>query len=541
MNDWVIDHVLSAIILLPGLAAFLMMIFNALISWLNPAWSLPERLWWWGALIATGTVFGLAFSELFFGFDPEAFGPQRVEVNSWISVGGVLWFVGVDGISLFLVLLTTATVPWVLLTARRQLQRDPRSFVFCVLLSETGVLGVFLALDAALLLLAWQLTLLPLFLILGRWGGPRRARAAIRFSIAWGLGSMLILWALGVVSTGDSLALYGLPGLEEVGLLERGGFQGDTVSQGWVLAALLLGLALTIPIFPLHAWFSDVDREAPLALSLFLNAVGLKIGTYLLMRLVIPLCPDALESVQVELLFCAGIVMVYAFLLMSAQDDFRRLVAWWTLAQLALISVGIFSMEVRGLTGAVMAMMSHGFTSIALFLLIEDIFERRKTLALSELGGLARPMPVFSFFLAVVVFCAMGLPPLIGFIGQLMIFLGSNSIHWGIGFLILVGWGIGSGGLARFYRRIALGPVSQPENRGLIDLRFRERLSLFLVLIPIVWIGIAPGPLLRRIEPSVLELLRFVEVESVDRAIFSRRDRANIQNRPDEAGRRRPV
>jgi len=517
------------------------MVSSGLISVLNPAWSLPERLWWWGALIATSMVCGLAFSELFFDFDLEAFGPQRVEVKSWISVGGVLWFVGVDGISLFLVLLTTVTVPWVLIIARRQLQRDPQSFIACVLLSETGILGVFLALDAALLLLAWQLTLLPLFLVLGRWGGPRRARAAIRFSIAWGLGSMLILWALGVVSTGDSLALYGLPGLEEVGLLERGGFRGESVSQGWVLAALLLGLGLTIPIFPLHAWFSDVDREAPLALSLFLNAVGLKIGTYLLIRLVLPLCPDALESVRTELLFCVGSVMVYAFLLMSTQDNFRRLVAWWTLAQLALISVGIFSMEVRGLTGAVMAMLSHGLTSIALFLLIGDIFERRKTLALSELGGLARPMPVFSIFLAVVIFCAMGLPPLIGFVGQLMIFLGSTSIHWGVGSLILVGWAIGSGGLARFYRRIALGPVSQPENRGLIDLRFRERLSLVVMLIPIVWIGIQPGPLLRRIEPSVLELLRLVEVEPVDSAIFSRRDPMDTQDHRDELDHRRPV
>ena len=511
MVPWAIDHVLTVIILLPGSLGFCLVAIDALIASLRPGWSLPERVWWSLTFLLSLGVFALTLLEVVWVFDPEVFGPQLIEFVPWVPSAGLNWFVGVDGLSLVLIVLTTGLVPLVLVVTRRQITESQKSFLFCILMVEMGLLGAFLALDAALLFLAWQLILLPTFLMVGRWGGAERIRAARRLGLAWGLGSMLFLWALLVVTAGGTLSLYAPPGSDVVGLLEGGRDAGIVMSQVWVFLAFLISFGLTIPIFPMHAWWSEIDRETPMPLTLFLNAVGLKVGTYFLMRLVLPLCVDVIEGFQATLLVMTALGMAYALMQASIQNDFRRFVSWWTMGQLAFITLGVFSMDDRGLSGAMMTMLSHGLTCAALLLLFGALFERRETSDLSELGGLARPMPVFSSFLAITILSAIGLPPLVGFVGELMMLIGISSRHLGVASLTFFAWVLGAGAAIRFYRRVAWGPLERPENRGLIDLRLGERFVLLWVLIPMVILGVYPAPVLRRVEPTALEILRLID------------------------------
>ena len=511
MVPWVIDHILTAVILLPVTCGFLLMAINALIAGLRPGWSLPEGVWWSLSFVVSVGVFAMTLAEVVWVFDPQIFGPQLVELIPWAPTAGVTWLVGVDGLSLVLVGLTTGMVPLVLIVARRQIIQSYRSFIFCILMVETGLLGVFLTLDPATLFFMWQLIMLPIFLLLGRWGQAHNVKAALRFGVAWGLGSMLFLWALLVVTDGGTLALYVPPALEGTGLLQGGSVAAEENSRTWVLIAFLLSLGLTIPLFPFHIWWSQVDRETPLALSLFLNTVGLKVGGYFLIRLVLPLCGDAIESAQPLLFFIAISGMLYALARASLQNDFRLFISWWTTGQLAFIALGVLTLDDRGLSGAMMTMLSHGLTCGALLLLFGALYERRKTSDLRELGGLARPMPVFSSFLGIGILSAMGLPPLIGFAGEFMMLMGLSSRHLGVASLTLLAWILGAAAGIRFYRRIAWGPLARPENRGLIDLRLGERIVVLSILVPIVGFGVHPSPILRRIEPTSLEILRLVD------------------------------
>ena len=511
MIPWAVDHILTAVILLPVTCGFVLMAVNSVIAGLRPGWFLPEGIWWSLSFLVSLGVFAMTLVEVVWVFDPQIFGPQFVERIPWVPTAGVTWLGGVDGLSLVLIALTTGLVPLVLIVARRQISQSHRSFIFCVLMVETGLLGVFLALDPATVFLMWQLTVLPTFLLVGRWGQARRVQAALRFGAAWSLGSMLFLWALLMVTDGGTLALYGPPALEGTGLLQGGVGAGEGSPRTWVLIAFLLSLGLTIPMFPFHVWWSQVDRETPLALSIFLNAAGLKVGGYFLIRWVLPLCGDAIESAQPLLFFIAVSGMLYALARASLQNDFRRFISWWTTGQLAFIALGVLSLDDRGLSGAVMTMLSHGLTCAVLLLLFGALYERRKTSDLRELGGLARPMPVFSSFLAIGVLSAMGLPPLIGFAGEFMMLMGLSSRHLGVASLTLLAWVVGAAAGIRFYRRIAWGPLVQPENRGLIDLRLGERIIMLSILLPIVGFGVYPSPILRRIEPTSLEILRLVD------------------------------
>jgi NADH-quinone oxidoreductase subunit M len=485
---------------------------------------LPEGVWRVVGLGGSVATFVIAIASVLGGFDPEHLGPQHVEYAPWVPAAGVSYFVGVDGISLFLVLLTTGLVPLTLLSARRQVERSARSFVFFVLLLESGLLGVFLALNAALFFLAWQATLVPVFFLIGIWGGSRRVRAATRFLAVWGLGSALLLVALLSVAGGaDGVTRFDMltpPGGVGPGLLEAALPRGQVVwlgrvDQAWLFLALLVGFGLTVPIVPLHGWLLDAESEAPMSALTLLTAVGLKMGAYGMLRFALPLCPDAVAEWGPFLYGIALVGIVYGSLLAAAQTDLRRLVAWWTLAQLGFVLLGTFSLEQNGLTGSVIAMLSHGLTAAALLLLVGAIAERRGSYEISALGGLARPMPVFSAFLGLAILAAMGTPTLSGFVGDLLVVVAGFQVDVTVGLVALVGWVIGAGCLAWAYRRIALGPVENPENRGLIDLDWRERGTLLAVLIPIIWIGLYPNPVLRRIEPSVLELLRQIDERRV--------------------------
>ncbi len=521
MPAFVDDHVLRIVIGLPAATALLLLGVNALVVALLPFRGLPDRVWGAAGIAASGLTFALAVRSVLLAFDPEQIGHQLVEHVPWIPSVGVSWFVGVDGISLFLVLLTTGLVPLTLITAWHQIDRALRSFVFCVLVLETGLLGVFLALDAALFFVSWQLTLLPVFLLIGIWGGSRRVRAAMRFMVVWGLSSALLLLALLAVSDGGGFALVTPPGGTAPGLLDSATLAGGSaafgfVDQAWLFVALLAAFGLTVPIVPLHGWLLDAESEAPMAAAALLTAVGFKVGAYGLLRLVLPLCPDVVDEWRAPLFALSLVTIVYGSLLAAAQADLRRLVAWWTVAQLGFVLLGIFSLQVHGLVGVVVAMLSHGLTASALLVLVGAIADRRGTVEISAFGGLARPMPVFAALFGLAMLSAMGTPALAGFVGDLLIVLAGFGIAASVGIAALVGWVLGAATLAWVYRRVALGPVANPENRGLIDLGWRERGILLALLVPLLWIGVHPNPVLRRVEPSVLEWMRLIDERRVE-------------------------
>lgn len=518
------EHALRWLIFLPAATALALLGCNALVAALFRAPGLSDRIWRAAGLGASVLTFWVAAWVVLGGFDPEHIGFQFVEYAPWIPSAGASWFVGVDGISLFMVVLTTALVPLTLLAVWNRVDRSLRSFVFYVLVLESGLLGVFLAMNAALFFMAWQATFLPIFFLIGIWGGSRRVRAATRFLVAWGLASALLLVALlAVGGGGEGVIQFDMvtpPGGSGPGLLEAGLPGGELgwlgrIDQAWLFVALLGAFGLVVPIVPLHGWLLDAESEAPMSAMTLLTAVGLKMGTYGILRFALPLCPDAVSEWSAMLCGLALAGIVYASLLAAAQTDLRRLVAWWTVAQLGFVLLGTFSLDPVGLTGGVVAMLSHGLTSAALLFLVGAIADRRGSYEIAALGGLARPMPVFAALLGVAMLSAMGTPLLSGFVGDILILLAGFGVGSTIGAFALLGWVLGAGCLVWAYRRIALGPVENPENRGLIDLGWRERGIVLTLLLPILWIGLHPNPVLRRVEPSVLELMRQMDERRV--------------------------
>lgn len=522
MASLIDDHLLSGLVLLPAGSALALLLVSGVVSGLFRGRGLPNWAFRAVGLLASTLTFGVAI-RLLRAFDPEVIGHQFVEYRPWIADAGVNWFLAVDGISLFLVVLTTGLVPLTLLVSWRPIDRSQRSFVFHVLMLESGLLGVFLAQNVALFFFAWQATLLPLFFLIGVWGGSRRLRAATRFIVVWGLGSLLMLVALLAIAYPaggpQTLNWVAAPGSTTPGLLQAAGLGSagvlGRVDQAWLFVALLLAFGLVIPIVPLHGWLPEAESEAPIAATVLMTAVGLKIGTYGMIRFALPLCPDVISEWASGLYGLALLGILYGSLLAAAQTDLRRLVAWWSVAQFGFVLLGTFSLEVQGLTGGIVAMLSHGLTAAALLFLLGAIADRRGSYEVSAFGGLAKPMPVFAVLLGAATLSAMGTPAFSGFVGDLLVLVASFQVHVGVGLVALLGWAIVAGGLAWTYRRVALGPVEKPENRGLIDLGWGERFVLLAVLVPILFIGLYPNPVLRRIEPSVLELLRQVDERRV--------------------------
>lgn len=519
MTPYVAAHVLSLTIFLPGATALALLGASTFLSaTLRPA-GLPGELFRAAGLAASLLTFGIAWVGVLGGFDPEHLGLQLAERVAWIPALGVSWFVAVDGISLFLVLLTTGLVPLVLIASWRQVDRSLRSFVLYLLLLETGVLAVFLAQNALIFFLAWQATLVPMYFLIGVWGGSRRVRAATRFLVVSGLGSAVLLVALlalvqlGDPGSGPSFDLVAAPGAGGPGILDApppggGGAPGGAAGEAWLFAAFVLAFGLAMPIVPLHAWLPDAQSEAPPAVTALLAAVGVKMGAYGMLRFALPVCPDVATAFAPWLLALALAGILYGSLLALAQRDLKRLIAWWTIAQLGFVLLGTFSFDVHGLTGAIVAMLSHGLTVTALLLLVGAVAERRGTTDIAAFGGLARPMPVFAFLLGLSMVSAMGAPLSSGFVGEWLVVLAGFGFDVFAGLLATGGWVLAAACLGQAYRRVALGPVQNPENRGLIDLDWRERGVVLALLVPVLFVGVRPDPVLRRVEPTVLELMR---------------------------------
>ncbi len=451
---------------------------------------------------------------LFLAFDGTRGDMQFVEKIPWIAALNISYHLGVDGISLLLVALTAFLTPIALLASWESVTVRLKGYVALMLLLEAGTLGVFMALDTFLFYVFWEFMLIPMYFIIGIWGGQERIYAAVKFFLYTMAGSLLMLVAIlwlgyyastlpGGVFTTDLLELYkSAPGIP-MGI------------QTWMFLAFTLSFAIKVPIFPLHTWLPDAHVQAPTAGSVILAGILLKMGTYGLVRFSLPLFPYATFAFLPYLAGLGVVGIIYGALVSMVQPDIKKLVAYSSVSHLGFVVLGIFALTEEGMQGSVIQMINHGLSTGALFLLVGMIYDRRHTRLLKDFGGLARPMPVYATFFMIVMLSSAGLPGLNGFVGEFLILLGTFRSRF-LGtpwYAIAASTGVilAAVYLLWSYQRVFFGKNENPANQSLKDLTPREIAVLVPVVIFIVWIGVAPMTFLGKSAAASKQIIQRIE------------------------------
>ena len=425
---------------------------------------------------------------------------QMVYDKIWMKAGDfeIHYALGVDGLSILLVLLTTLLTPISIFSAWTAIEDRVKEFAIAFLVMEVGMLGVFLALDLFTFFVFWEFSLVPMYFIIGIWGGPRRTYAAIKFMLYTMIGSVLML--LAILWLGLSQGTFMLPDLLAHGI--------DPRLQTWLFLAFALAFAIKVPMWPLHSWLPDAHVEAPTAGSVILAGVLLKMGTYGFLRFNLSMFPEASVRFAIPVAVLAIIGIIYGAMVAYAQKDFKKLVAYSSVSHLGFVMLGLFALNSRGIAGGILQMINHGISTGALFLIVGIIYERTHTRDLDAFGGLWKIMPIYGAFSMVVALSSMGLPGLNGFIGEFTILLGAfESPVLGPLFAIQAAVGIV---LAAVYilvmlQKVFLGPVKE-KNLGLKDLNWREISVLSVLTVFIFWIGLQPAPFFDLMMPAVEKL-----------------------------------
>jgi NADH-quinone oxidoreductase subunit M len=427
----------------------------------------------------------------------------------WIPAWGISYAVGIDGISLTMVLLTTLLMPLCVLGSWNYITERERGYYAMLLTLLTGVLGVFLATDLFLFYVFWEVMLIPMYFIIGMWGGKNRLYAAIKFFVFTMAGSLLMLVAILVLAW----AVAGRTGTLSFAydhLLANSHVVGRLAP--WLFGAFALAFAIKVPVFPFHTWLPDAHVEAPTAGSVLLAGVLLKLGTYGFLRFAVPFFPDVATSPWVTnlILLLAIIGIVYGALVAMVQPDIKKLVAYSSVSHLGFVMLGIWAATVQSIEGAIMVMIGHGLSTGALFFLVGMLYERRHTRDISAYGGIARVVPVFSLVFTVVALSSIGLPGLNGFIGEFLVLLGSFRGHpWATG-VATTGVIFAAAYLLWALQRIIYNKLDKRENESLTDLSPRELMVMVPLLLGILWMGLYPAPILRRIEPAAVRYIETV-------------------------------
>ncbi|RMF76537.1 MAG: NADH-quinone oxidoreductase subunit M [Acidobacteria bacterium] len=455
-------------------------------------------------------------------------GFQFVETHAWIPSLGVQYKLGVDGVSMLLVVLTTLLTFISLLSSWSAIESRVKEYCVYFLLLEVGMLGVFVALDLFLFYVFWEVMLVPMYFIIGIWGGPRRIYAAVKFFLYTLAGSVLML--IGII------ALYFYSGqvlgertFDIVRLHELGALTADWSWAFWVFMALFVGFAIKVPMFPFHTWLPDAHVEAPTAGSVILAGVLLKMGTYGFFRLSVPIFPVETARNLPWLLGLCMVGVIYGALVAFAQQDWKKLVAYSSVSHLGITMAGLFALNIAGVKGSVLQMINHGISSGALFLIVGIVYERRHTRLISEYGGLARVMPVFAVFFMVMMLSSAGLPLLNGFVGELTIlaglsqvggavysFFGASPLWWTV--LGATGVVLGAAYLLLLYQRTMFGEVTNRKNENLPDMSWRERWTLIPLVALAVWIGVYPWTFFAYLEAPVRRLVDEQVVPALEQA-----------------------
>ena len=480
--------ILSLVVFLPLLAAVALL--------LVPRERVVFCRWWALSAMTAGLVAsGAALSMMQKG----AAGMQLVHRVPWIPSLGIDYFLGVDGISIYLVLLTSLLGPIVVLSAWRSVGEKVREFHFLLLLLQAGMLGAFLSLDLFLFYMFWELMLIPMYLLIGIWGGPRRVYAAIKFVLYTIVGSLLMLVAILYLY----FAHHAQTGMYTFDLLRLYGTELTGSQQGWLFAAFALAFAIKVPVFPLHTWLPDAHVEAPTAGSVILAGVLLKLGTYGLLRFALPLFPAAAHAAQPLLLVLAVIGIGYGALVAMVQTDVKKLVAYSSVSHLGYCVLGLFAFNISGFSGSLFQMINHGLSTGALFLLVGMVYDRRHTREIADFGGLAQVVPWFAAAFILVTLSSIGLPGLNGFVGEFLVLVGAFGANRLAAAVAATGVVLGAVYMLWLVKRFLFGPVVHEENRKMPDLNAREFALLLPILLFIVYLGVHPGPFLRRMEPSL--------------------------------------
>jgi NADH-quinone oxidoreductase subunit M len=451
------------------------------------------------ALIVTLVTFALSLGVLV-NFDQSQAGFQLGSSLEWIPDWGIGYITGIDGVSLWMVMLTTFLMPLGVLASWTITKRVKVYFVFLLAL-ETGMLGVFSALDLFLFYLFWEAVLVPMYFLIGMWGYGRRIYAAMKFFLFTLAGSLLML--VGIVYL--YFAAQGSPSFDYRQLL---GTELSIEVQRWLFLAFFASFAVKVPLVPFHTWLPDAHTEAPTAGSVMLAGVLLKMGAYGLIRFGIPLFPDAARELAPLIIALSIVGIIYGALVAAMQKDLKRLIAYSSVAHLGFVTLGIFVGSLQAMSGGILQMVSHGLSTGALFLLVGALYERRHTRLIADFGGLAKTIPVFAGVFLVVALSSLGLPGLNGFVGEFLILLGTFFSHrW---WVVPAAFGIVLAAvyLLWAYKRVFHGEVTHEENRRLPDLSVRELAMLAPLLVLIVGIGVYPKPFLDRIEPSAQKIVR---------------------------------
>ncbi len=467
----------------------------------------------WIALVTSIFVF-LASLRIYFGFNPDIPGFQFVEKHPWIPSYGISYFMGLDGLSFWLVLLTTFITPITILSTWSAVTKRVKEFQVAMLVLETAMLGTFVALDLFLFYVFWEIMLIPMYLIIGVWGGERRIYAAIKFFLYTAVGSLLMLVCIiGLVyfhkqATGELtfnlLSLYGttLPRIYEI----------------LFFAAFAFAFAIKVPMFPLHTWLPDAHVEAPTAGSVILAGILLKMGTYGFVRFAMPLFPEGSAFFTPTIIILSLIGIIYGALVAMVQPDIKKLVAYSSVSHLGYCMLGLYVLTSQGVEGSILQMINHGISTGALFLLVGVVYERRHTRLIKEYGGIARVMPIYSTIFLIVTLSSIGLPTTNGFIGEFLILLGTFKVNKVAAIIAASGVILGAVYMLWMVQRVFYGEITNPENKKLKDLNWREFTYLAPLVVMIFWIGLYPNFFLKKMHVSVNHFINQVKVEQTDPA-----------------------
>jgi NADH-quinone oxidoreductase subunit M len=485
-----IPHILSLVTYLPALAGVALLLF-------------PRRSE--GAMKVFAFLMSLATFvlslQLYVHFDGTTGQMQFVESFDWIQGGIIQHHMGIDGISLFLILLTTFLTPLAILSSWQAITRRLPAYLICMLFLETGMIGVFAALDLVLFYVFWEVMLIPMYFLIGIWGGERRIYAAVKFILYTMVGSLLMLVAI--------LYLFYLNGGTTFDLLQisanlaSGSIRISTSEEFWLFLAFLLAFAIKVPLFPFHTWLPDAHVEAPTAGSVILAGVLLKMGTYGLLRFCLPLFPTAAVEMAPYLSVLALIGIIYGALVAMVQPDLKKLVAYSSVSHMGLVVLGIFAFTQQGLQGSTLQMLNHGLSTGALFLLVGMIYDRRHTRLIADFGGLAHRNPVLAAVFLVVTLSSIGLPGLNGFVGEVLILAGAFVSSPAFAAVAATGMILGAVYMLWMYQRVFLGKVTHAANLEMKDLGMREKLLLLPILLVMLWIGVYSAPFLERMDASL--------------------------------------
>ena len=489
------ENILTTLLLIPGIGALILLFLR------NSNRSVIR-----GVALASTLLAFVCSLPLVTRFDAASDGMQFVKNILWIKAGGfeIHYHVGIDGISLFLVLLTTFLMP-ISVLGSWSIKENLRSYMILMLLLEVGMVGVFISLDLILFYFFWEAQLIPMYFLIGIWGGKNRIYAAVKFFIYTMFGSLLMLAALITLFFYNRGLSFDI--VEITNRLASGEIVLSGAAEILLFLAFFLAFAIKVPLFPFHTWLPDAHVEAPTAGSVILAGVLLKMGTYGLLRFCLPMFPRASVELAPIISILAIVGIIYGALVAMVQPDVKKLVAYSSVSHLGFVVLGIFAFNLIAIEGATYQMLNHGVSTGALFLMVGMIYDRRHTRLIADFGGVAHRMPIYAATFLVVVLSSVGLPGLNGFVGEFLILQGTfleSHVYAACGALAVI---FAAVYLLWMYQRVFMGEIDKEENDKLVDLNLREILTILPLLVLAVWMGVSSGTFLRKMDASIQKVV----------------------------------